>query len=92
MHLYTINEIRKYLTLHTISIVRVWEYAWGLDDGLLPPLWYVIIVVAFVSHNHTHPAHMHDHTRYLVENNIIIQGSKGGRETLLAAAQGGLVS
>ena len=43
-----------------------------------------IFVVAFVSHNHTHPAHMHDQ---LVENSKIIQGSTGGREISLSAAQ-----
>ena len=51
----------------------------GTGCGALPPLPYVIIkfVVVFISHDHTHPAHMHDHTRELVENNKI-QGSKGG--------------
>ena len=75
------------MTLHTISFVRVWDYAW---DWMWPltPLPYVIIkfVVVVVSHNHTHPAHMHDHTRQLMENNKI-QGSKGGRVILLTAVR-----
>ena len=41
---------------------------------------------------HTHPAHMHDHTSELVENNKKIQGSRGGWEILLTAVQGRQVS
>ena len=36
-----------------------------------------MFVVAIVSHNHTHPAHMHDHTSELVENNNKNTGKQG---------------